>query len=155
MDAETRPHDERPVDSSPDEVPDVSGAKSANIASTPDMDAENPEEGAVPPGYDWPTHGGYLGCLLGTLPACIIAAFLGSTFVEVLNKAGVVSPVVAAILVVALFVACMAGFGRIGWLLGRRYYRKYPRTGGAWGEDDVLSSLNIGGQQQGGVAEEQ
>lgn len=155
MDAETRPHDEWPVESSPEEAPGVSEAQSAAIASTPAMDAENPEEGAVPPGYDWPTHGGYLGCLLGMLPACLIAAFLGSTFVAVLNKAGVVSPVVAAILVVALFVACMAGFGRIGWLLGRRFYRKYPRTGGAWGEDDMLPSVNVGGQQQGGAAEEQ
>jgi hypothetical protein len=155
LDEETRPHDEALVDSSPAEAPPVSEAPSANIASTPDMEAENPEEGAVPPGYDWPTHGGYLGCLLGMLPACLMAAFLGSTFVAVLNKAGIVSPVVAAILVVVLFVACIAGFGRMGWLLGRRFYRKYPRTGGAWGEDDVLSSLNIGGQQQGGAAEEQ
>jgi hypothetical protein len=150
-----RPHDERPVESSPEETPGASEAQSANIASTPDMDAENPEEGAVPPGYDWPTHGGYLGCLLGMLPACLIAAFLGSTFVAVLNKSGVVSPVVAAILVVVLFVACIAGFGRIGWLLGRRFYRKYPRTGGAWGEDDTLPSVNVGDQRRVGAAEEQ
>jgi hypothetical protein len=117
------------------------------------MDAENPEAGAVPPGYDWPTHGGYLGCLLGMLPACLVAGFLGSTFVAVLNKAGIVSPVVAGILVVALFVACTVGFGRIGWLLGRRFYRKYSRVGGSWGEDDVLPNLNVGGQQ-GGASDE-
>ncbi|HET9981480.1 MAG TPA: hypothetical protein VFQ32_13610, partial [Ktedonobacterales bacterium] len=50
-------------------------------APTPDMEAELPEAGAVPPGYDWPTHGGYLGCLLAMMPACLIAGFLSSTFV--------------------------------------------------------------------------
>ncbi|HKT38943.1 MAG TPA: hypothetical protein VJR48_11270 [Ktedonobacterales bacterium] len=103
---------------------------------TPDMEAERPEAGAVPPGYDWPTHGGYLGCLLGMMPACLVGGFFGSTFVAWLNKAGVVPPVVAGLLVVALFVACVLGFGRIGWVLGRRFYRKYPRVEPTWGEDD-------------------
>ena len=105
-------------------------------ALTPDMEAERPEAGAVPPGYDWPTHGGYLGCLLGMMPACLVGGFLGSTFVAFLNKAGVVPPVVAGLLVVALFVACVVGFGRLGWVLGRRFYRKYPRSAPTWGEDD-------------------
>jgi hypothetical protein len=105
-------------------------------ALTPDMEAELPEAGAVPPGYDWPTHGGYLGCLLGMMPACLVGGFLGSTFVAFLNKAGVVPPVVAGLLVAALFVACVVGFGRLGWVLGRRFYRKYPRSAPTWGEDD-------------------
>jgi hypothetical protein len=106
------------------------------FAMTPDMAAERPEAGAVPPGYDWPTHGGYLGCLLGMMPACLVGGFLGSTFVAFLNKAGVVPPVIAGLLVVALFVACVIGFGRIGWVLGRRFYRKYPRAEPTWGEDE-------------------
>jgi hypothetical protein len=108
----------------------------AGTAMTPDMEAELPEAGAVPPGYDWPTHGGYLGCLLGMMPACLVGGFLGSTFVAFLNKAGVVPPVVAGLLVVALFVVCVVGFGRIGWALGRRFYRKYPRAEPTWGEDE-------------------
>lgn len=116
-------------------------------ALTPDMEAELPEAGAVPPGYDWPTHGGYLGCLLGMMPACLVGGFLGSTFVAFLNKAGVVPPVVAGLLVVALFVACVVGFGRIGWVLGRRFYRKYPRSAPTWGEDDsaagTVDSANV------------
>ncbi|HEU4783570.1 MAG TPA: hypothetical protein VFS83_09545 [Ktedonobacterales bacterium] len=108
-------------------------------AMTPDMEAELPESGAVPPGYDWPTHGGYLGCLLGMMPACLVGGFLGSTFVAFLNKAGVVPPVVAGFLVAALFVACIVGFGRIGWVLGRRFYRKYPRPAPTWGEDDSVA----------------
>ena len=119
----------------------------APSTSTPDMDAEKPESGAVPPGYDWPTHGGYLGCLLGMMPACLVGGFLGSTFVAWLNKAGLVHPVVAGILVVVLFVACMIGFGRLGWILGRRFYRKYPRGEVSWGEDDVVAGISAPGQQ--------
>jgi hypothetical protein len=116
-------------------------------ALTPDMEAELPEAGAVPPGYDWPTHGGYLGCLLGMMPACLVGGFLGSTFVAFLNKAGVVPPVVAGLLVAALFVVSVIGFGRIGWVLGRRFYRKYPRAQPTWGEDDsatgTVDSANV------------
>lgn len=110
-------------------------------AMTPDMEAELPEAGAVPPGYDWPTHGGYLGCLLGLMPACLVGGFLGSTFVAFLKKAGVVPPVVAGLLVAALFVACVVGFGRIGWVLGRRFYRKYPRSEPTWGEDESVAGV--------------
>jgi len=119
---------------------DVRGADEGT-ALTPDMEAELPEAGAVPPGYDWPTHGGYLGCLLGMMPACLVGGFLGSTFVAFLNKAGVVPPVVAGLLVAALFVACVVGFGRIGWVLGRRFYRKYPRSEPTWGEDESAAGV--------------
>lgn len=135
--------------------PDTSGevrASSKRFAPTPDMEAESPDSGAVPPGYDWPTHGGYLGCLLGMMPACLVGGFLGSTFVAWLNKAGIVPPIVAGLLVVALFVACILGFGRIGWVLGRRYYRKYPRTEPSWGEDDDVS---VARQQDGQPAPDQ
>jgi hypothetical protein len=106
-------------------------------AMTPDMEAELPEAGAVPPGYDWPTHGGYLGCLLGILPACLVAGFLSSTFVAWpwFNGKSALSPVISIVLIVALFVVCVFGFGRIGWMLGRRFYRKYPRSEPSWGED--------------------
>jgi len=123
---------------------DVRGADEGT-ALTPDMEAELPEAGAVPPGYDWPTHGGYLGCLLGLLPACLVGGFLGSTFVAFLNKAGVVPPVVAGFLVAALFVACVIGFGRIGWVLGRRFYRKYPRAEPTWGEDEGAAHTSMEG----------
>jgi len=123
-----------------DNVPEMRDAD-AGTAMTPDMEAELPEAGAVPPGYDWPTHGGYLGCLLGMMPACLVGGFLGSTFVAFLNKAGVVPPVVAGLLVVALFVICVYGFGRIGWVLGRRFYRKYPRAEPTWGEDESAAVI--------------
>lgn len=122
-------------------VPEMRDAD-ARTAMTPDMEAELPEAGAVPPGYDWPTHGGYLGCLLGMMPACLVGGFLGSTFVAFLNKAGVVPPVVAGLLVVALFVVCVVGFGRLGWVLGRRFYRKYPRSAPTWGEDDRAAEMD-------------
>lgn len=141
MHFQTPPLDEPPYET-PYETAEVTPPQSAPSAITPDMEAENPAEGAVPPGYDWPTHGGYLGCLLAMMPACLVGGFLGSTFVAWLNKAGIVPPVVAGMLVVALFVLCMIGFGRIGWLLGRRFYRKYPRSEPTWGEDDSTHSLS-------------
>lgn len=141
MDDQTQNADELPHDSAAsDEQP-----SHTHIAPTPDMEAENPESGAVPPGYDWPTHGGYLGCLLGMMPACLVGGFLGSTFVAWLNKAGVVPPVVAGLLVVLVFVASMIGFGRLGWILGRRFYRKYPRSEPSWGEDDAEPGMSADG----------
>ena len=149
------------ADETPDETPPelpmtgdgaetTAGAEDAppdtRAAMTPDMEAERPEAGAVPPGYDWPTHGGYLGCLLAMMPACLVGGFFGSTFVAFLNRAGIVPPVVAGILVVALFIACMIGFGRLGWALGRRFYRKYPRSEPSWGEDNAAPSVNVAQQ---------
>ena len=42
-------------------------------------------KGAVPPGYDWPTHGGYLGCLLSLIASCLIGGFLGTTLFAALG----------------------------------------------------------------------
>jgi len=148
-DEQQSPNDEPPETSIGDrdahDVRDVRETRDADegTALTPDMEAELPEAGAVPPGYDWPTHGGYLGCLLGLMPACLVGGFLGSTFVAFLNKAGVVPPVVAGLLVAALFVACVVGFGRIGWVLGRRFYRKYPRAEPTWGEDESAADVDV------------
>jgi hypothetical protein len=79
------------------------------------------------------------------MPACLVGGFLGSTFVAWLNKAGVVPPVVAGLLVVLVFVASMIGFGRLGWILGRRFYRKYPRSEPSWGEDDAEPGMSADG----------
>lgn len=117
-------------------------APDPRYAPTPDMEAELPEAGAVPPGYDWPTHGGYLGCLLGMMPACLVGGFLGSTFIAWLNAAKIVPPVVAGLLVAIVFILCVIGFGRLGWALGRRFYRKYPRGEPTWGEDDQAAGAS-------------
>lgn len=127
-------------------TPATSDRRDTSAAMTPDMEAEQPEAGAVPPGYDWPTHGGYLGCILAMMPACLVGGFFGSTFIAWLNKAGIVPPVVAGLLVVALFILCMIGFGRLGWALGRRFYRKYPRSEPSWGEDDAAPSVSAARQ---------
>jgi hypothetical protein len=97
---------------------------------------EDPYEGAVPPGYDWPTHGGYLGCLIGLMASCLIGGFLGSTLFAALRYWNIVPGVVSALLTVLVFIACTAGLGRIGWVLGRRFYREYPQPGPTWGEVD-------------------
>lgn len=103
---------------------------------------EDPYEGAVPPGYDWPTHGGYLGCLLGMMPACLVGGFLGSTFFAFLEKAQVVPGIVSGLLTAAVFFLAMIGFGRLGWVLGRRFYRAYPQPAPTWGEHDDAPSTS-------------
>jgi hypothetical protein len=97
-------------------------------------------EGAVPPGYDWPTHGGYLGCFIGLIVSCLIGGFLGSTFFATLRYYQLLPGVVAALLTVALYVALIAIIGRLGWVLGKRFYREYPQERGpTWGESDVVA----------------
>jgi hypothetical protein len=108
----------------------------------------DPYEGAVPPGYDWPTHGGYLGCLLGLMASCLLAAFLGSTLYASLSCSSpipgqtltgcrpMVPSTVAALLTVLTLVVAVVGLGRLGWVLGRRFYREYAQRP-TWGESDT------------------
>ena len=161
MDNQTQPPDDLPSDGAitqdntfdtpngpdtPDtsNKPDEAAAPDPRYAPTPDMEAELPESGAVPPGYDWPTHGGYLGCLLGMMPACLVAGFLSSTFVAWpwFNGKSALPTVAVFALIVITFAACILGFGRLGWALGRRFYRKYPRGEPSWGEDDNAPSVS-------------
>ncbi len=94
--------------------------------------AEDPYEGAVPPGYDWPTHGGYLGCLMGVMAATIAALLLTA---PVLYFADIPLGIVWLLRVV-IFLACIIGGGRLGWALGKRFYREYPHDRPTWGESD-------------------
>jgi hypothetical protein len=89
---------------------------------------EDPHEGAVPPGYDWPTHGGYLGCLLSLMASCLIGGFLGTTLFAALGYSHAVPKVVAAVLTVVVYLGVTVGLGRLGWVLGKRFYREYPQT---------------------------
>lgn len=97
----------------------------------------DPYEGAVPPGYDWPTHGGYLGCLLGVMASCLIGGFVGSTLFPALAHYNLVPGWVAGLLTLVVFVLLVVGIGRVGYALGRRFLREYPQPAGkTWGEDD-------------------
>jgi hypothetical protein len=94
-------------------------------------------EGAVPPGYDWPTHGGYLGCLLGLIGACIAGGFIGSSLLAALTHYQWVPGIVAALIAVAVYAVVIVALCWLGWTLGKRYYRAYPQTRGrTWGEHD-------------------
>ncbi len=75
---------------------------------------------------DWPTHGGYLGCLMGMFVGCILAGFLGSTliaFVHFAISAARPGFIIAAVVVVVFLITL---FGRLGWGAGKRIYREYP-----------------------------
>jgi hypothetical protein len=90
----------------------------------------DPYEGAVPPGYDWPTHGGYLGCLLGLVGSCLVGGFLGSFAVGLLSVSPLAFLVSSALgritLIAVVFIATVFALGRVGWVLGKRFYREYP-----------------------------
>ncbi|HEV2235753.1 MAG TPA: hypothetical protein VGR57_03745 [Ktedonobacterales bacterium] len=125
---------EQPPDSSAvaDELADAAFENTvANpYDATPDA-ASDPYPGAVPPGYDWPTHGGYLGCVMGVVVGLVLGGFLGSFLIGLLSVsplAGLVSGAAGRITLLALaFFATLIAAGRVGYRLGRRYYREYPQ----------------------------
>lgn len=101
------------------------------------INPNDPYEGAVPPGYDWPTHGGYLGCLLGVMASCLIGGFVGSTMFPAFAHFNLMPGWVAGLLTLVVYVLLVAGIGRLGYVLGRRFLREYPQPSGkTWGEDD-------------------
>jgi hypothetical protein len=143
-DENQNPFEEPQEPQEPLQPAEVTGATSAGeTASTP---PEDPYEGAVPPGYDWPTHGGYLGCLMAQLPACLVGGFLGSTLYNYLILARLLPGFVVGLLAVATFVVGMILFGRLGWLLGRRFYRAYEQPAPTWGESDAVAGETDAGE---------
>ncbi|HUY76992.1 MAG TPA: hypothetical protein VMV29_09490 [Ktedonobacterales bacterium] len=96
---------------------------------------EDPHEGATPPGYDeWPTHGGYLGCLMGVVLALVLApvgyilfGLIGSALFQPLGYAGVW---LAGAITVIVYLVCFVGLVRLGWRLGKHFYREYPLPAG-------------------------
>jgi len=97
------------------------------------IDPANPYEGATPPGYeDWPTHGGYLGCLMGVVLALVLAplayflfGFMGSALFKPLSYGGVW---LAGLLTFVVYLACFVALARLGWRLGKHFYREYETT---------------------------
>lgn len=109
---------------------------SSNDSPPRESGAEDPYEGAVPPGYDWPTHGGYLGCLFGLIIACLVGSVIGAPLYA-LNVHHALSGIVTALLIVAVFAVLTLVIGRLGYVLGKRFLREYPQPQGkTWGEHD-------------------
>jgi hypothetical protein len=120
-------------ESRPSEQADAESAALEVISSPP----EDEFEGATPPGYDWPTHGGYLGCLMGVMAGVLLGGFLGANLLSFIYIDRNLPLPIFILLNAALFLALLIGLGRLGWWLGRRYYRYYPQPAGpSWGEAD-------------------
>jgi hypothetical protein len=97
-------------------------------------------EGATPPGYDWPTHGGYLGCLVGLVAGCLIGASLTPPIFNALHAARLILPGPGFFLVLAVvLLGSVIAVGRLGYALGRRFYHYYPQPRPTWGESDVAA----------------
>jgi hypothetical protein len=114
-------------------------AAASDDATASDSAEADPYPGAVPPGYDWPTHGGYLGCLMGVVVGLLVGGFLGSMLIGLLSVSplsAVVSVAAARLTLLALtFFATLILLGRVGYRLGRRYYREYPTPQRRRGEE--------------------
>lgn len=105
---------------------------SASVTPSP----EEAVEGAVPPGYDWPTHGGYLGCLVGVVASLLVSGLIGANFLSVIWAAGRLAGPLFIALTIVVFLVCMGIFGRVGYVLGKRFYRAYAQPARpVWGED--------------------
>lgn len=106
-------------------------AERQTLAPPPD----DPYEGATPPGFDWPTHGGYLGCLLGLVVACMLCGLVGAPLAQ-LSNFHVLSTPLALLLTLAAALVFIVLLGRLGWVLGKHFYREYPQPAGrpVWGE---------------------
>ena len=117
----------------PGDLETLDGLESPDAEEAPI--AEDPHEGATPPGYDeWPTHGGYLGCLLGVVLALVLApvgyilfGLIGSALFQPLGYAGVW---LAGVVTVIAYLACFVALARLGWRLGKHFYREYPLPAG-------------------------
>lgn len=122
-DASDAPSDLEPLD-----APDAPDAQ-----ETPP--AVDPYEGATPPGYDeWPTHGGYLGCLMGVVLALVLAPvgyiLFGLIGASLFRPLGYVGVWLAGIVTVISYLVCFVALVRLGWRLGKHFYREYPRPAG-------------------------
>lgn len=115
--------------------------------------AEDPYEGAVPPGYDWPTHGGYLGCLMGVVALAIVGTLIAAPLLALLTYSEVVPLPVSWLLTALVFVLCIVGGGRLGWALGKRFYREYPRERPTWGESDAAEVEGVVTEHKDSAAE--
>jgi hypothetical protein len=117
-----------------------------------DPPADDPYEGAVPPGYDWPTHGGYLGCLVGSIAGCLLTAFVSANLFSFLWAARIVSGPIYILLTLVALVLIMWALGRLGWVLGKRFYRAYEQPmRSVWGEDDDEAPVAEGSVVEGGI----
>ena len=64
------------------------------------------------------------------MASCLIGGFLGTTLFAALGYSHAVPKVVAAVLTVVVYLGVTVGLGRLGWILGKRFYREYPQTRG-------------------------
>lgn len=102
--------------------------------------SEREVEGAVPPGYDWPTHGGYLGCLCGVVASFVVFGLIGANLLSFYWASGAISGPLFILLAIVVFFVLAYLFGRAGFVLGKRFYRAYPQAPGQrnWGEDESV-----------------
>ncbi len=74
----------------------------------------NEQDGVSPNEPPWPTNGGPLGCLIGSMSGLLIGAFLGTTLLIPYRVTGIVLTVLLTFILAVL-----------GWKIGRGVFREY------------------------------
>src|SRR5262245_6357949 len=77
---------------------------------------------------------------MGVMAGVLLGGFLGANIFAAYYNVLDLPLAVYILLNVALFVVLLIGLGRLGWWLGKRFYRHYPQSAGpTWGESDEES----------------
>ena len=145
-----------PPDAFPDEESVHETPQETEQLSSEPLDA--PEEGeqpgvneALPPEAQGETHGGPLGCCLGTVAGLFLMALLTTGIPLLLARPGFLPSTIALILSLVAAVFC----GILGWRIGKRVYREYdlsPRQKqklAAWEKRRVAQGERKGRQKLG------
>jgi hypothetical protein len=60
------------------------------------------------------------------MASCLIGAFLGTTLFAALGYRHILPTAITGLLTVVVYVVVTIGLGRLGWILGKRFFREYP-----------------------------
>lgn len=112
-------NEEKPLAAEETGMPTDASTPSATPDAVPPVNAEE----------EWPTHGGYLGCLIAIMFGCLFAAFFASPLVQgayrTTHGAGIGYGPTLNVAAIVIMIAGLIAFGRIGWAIGKRVFREY------------------------------
>jgi predicted lipid-binding transport protein (Tim44 family) len=97
-----------------EESMDLASDQSVGGEQNTQQDAVTEPAGEARSDPPWPTNGGPLGCLIGTMTGLLLGAFLGTTLLIPYRFLGIVLTVVFTL-----------GLAVAGWKIGRSIFREY------------------------------
>jgi hypothetical protein len=112
--------DENNTQEAPQEAEQTSPDEQLVTTTTQSEEPLSPQETALPPEAQGETHGGPLGCCLGTVAGLFLMAFLTTGIPLLLSQHSLFGTMALPLSLVA---AIFCGF--LGWQIGKRVYREY------------------------------